>query len=185
MIKKVKYVQNIILGLIILSLVNCKNDNQTLGKANSLISRIHSSNDEIDYYNYLGKKTLKEHLDIFESINWENEYWIQDSLNEFNVPDLEIMNEEESRYLSISVCPNTINTYQYMIGLGTHDIIIKENDTIVKRTVKLYGTKDNNINIPKKLIKHFYNGNYEKIKKEIDSMDYFDEIEDVYKNNMK
>ena len=71
----------------------------------NFLSRIHKSSYEIDWYKILGTTSLKKHTIDFESINWEKEYWEQWNSKDFNFPDLEVIDQDNYMYLSVSVCP--------------------------------------------------------------------------------
>lgn len=84
--------------------------------------------------------------------------------------------------MSISVCPLTIETYQYQIGVGHHEEKIDNNKTLYNRTIKLYGTNTNNEDEIKEIIELFFDSDYSKFEDKINNLDFFDEIEDVYFN---
>ncbi|MCG2432169.1 hypothetical protein [Aequorivita xiaoshiensis] len=162
----------------------CKNKTDKNENTNEMktdfISRIHKTDYETDSYKLLGKTDYKKHLTDFNQINWSDEYWKEYRDLTFNFPDLEVLDEKNGKYLSISMAPNTDDTFQFSIGLGNH----KENASgeIPTRTVKLYGTESENKELPKKLIQLIFDRNYEQIENELNKLFLLDEIEDLYIN---
>ena len=149
---------------------------------NEFISRVHNSSDEIDWYRLLGPTNLEKHLSDFGNINWKDEYWTQEETNNFNFPFLEVIDFRKSIYLSISVCPNTYETFQFYIGLGGHKEYMKNGKIEVERKARFYGTSSENMKKTKRIICHFFNRNLKGVIKEFDKMWLIDEIEDLYQN---
>lgn len=147
---------------------------------NEFVSRIHTTELETDFYRLLGKTSLEKHISDFESVDWKNDYVKEFNSMNFNLPNLEVLNKTDSKYLSVSVAPNTEDSFQYVIGLGTH----KEtgDPSNPKRKVKLYMTESENAEIPKKYFDLFFKKDFEGINSELDGLYLMDEVEDVYKN---
>lgn len=143
-------------------------------------SRIHSSEFETDLYKILGKTTLEKHTSDFESINWKNNFWNEFKYGSLNMTDLEVLSKNDSKYLSISTFPNTDDTFQFFIGYGNH--IETKNIDKPKRKVKIYITRTENEEIPKKLIYLFFQRDFNKINSKLKELTFMNEIEDLYKN---
>ena len=164
---------------ILLVFVSCNNKNEK--EKNSHIDnftyRIHTTDLETDYYKLKGKTTKENFIKEFKNIEWIKEYQKFSNNEEFNFPDIEIMDNLNGKYLSISIAPNTLETSQFVIGIGNHKIF----ENKIERTVKLYWTEtDDQIKITE-LISLFFNRETDSLKKRIDNLD-FDEIEDLYLN---
>ncbi|MEH6537836.1 MAG: hypothetical protein V7719_15650 [Psychroserpens sp.] len=146
----------------------------------NFVSRIHKTDYETDSYKVLGKTDYEKHLTDFNKINWSDEYWKEFRDLTFNFPDLEVLDDKNGKYLSISLAPNADDSFQFTIGLGNH----KENGSGQNpiRTVKLYGTESENKELPKKIIRLIFDNNYEQIDFELNKLFLIDEIEDVYIN---
>jgi hypothetical protein len=152
-------------------LISCKekkveNSNRQKNMENEFVSRIHTTDLETDFYNLLGKTSLKKHISDFEKVDWKGEYKKEFNSMEFNMPDLEVLSKNDSKYLSVSVAPNTEDSFQFVIGLGTHE------ETGDKK----------NAEIPKKFFDLFFERKFDEINSELDGLYLMDEIEDVYKN---
>lgn len=144
------------------------------------IPRIHKTGFETDSFKLLGKTSFQKHTSDFERIDWEKDYWTEFKSGNFNMPDLEVLNKEDSKYLSISTSPNTEDTFQFIIGLGTHQESNHSNEP--KRKVKLYMTESENNEVPKKFIALFFKRDFNQIQKELDKLALMEEIEDKYIN---
>lgn len=143
-------------------------------------SRIHTTDIETDLFKLLGKTTYEKHLKDFENIDWEKEYWKENRSNHFNVPDLEVLDNVTSKYFTISVCPNTQESFQYYVGFGNHNL---NNETgKVTRVIKIYGTSSTNQERIKELIKLFFEKDYKKLQEKLDNLDFFEELDDAYEN---
>lgn len=171
--------------IITIFLISCKNkkaENSYVQKTmeNEFVSRIHTTDLETDLYRFIGKTSLEKHISDFENVDWKGDYKKQLNSMEFNMPDLEVLSKNDSKYLSLSVAPNTEDSFQYVIGLGIHE----ENGTSnnPKRKVKLYMTESENAEVPKKIFALFFERNFDEINSELDRLYLMDEIEDVYKN---
>lgn len=160
---------------------NNKTDKKETSKdmGTDFISRIHTTDYETDSYKLLGKTDYKKHIDDFEKINWSDEYWKEDREMTFNFPDLEVLDLQEGKYLSISLAPNTEDSFQYIIGLGNHR---ETSDLSPTRTVKLYGTESESKELPRRLIQLIFERDYAQIDEEMKKLYLFDEVEDFYLN---
>ena len=171
----------IILALIIISCKEKKKEN--LNRENisiEFISRIHTPEFETDQYKLLGTTTLEKHISNFEKINWKKDFWNEFNSGNFNMSDLEVLSIKDSKYLSIMTAPNTDDTFQFIIGLGTHT---ETNDpTKPNRKIKLYMTETENNEIPKKYINLFFKRDFNQIKMELNKTTLMEEIEDLYIN---
>ena len=147
---------------------------------NEFISRIHTPDLETDFYRILGTTSLEKHSADFEKVDWKGDYKKEFNSMEFNMPDLEVLSKNDSKYLSVSVAPNTEDSFQYVIGLGNH--LETDHPNNPNRTVKLYMTESENVEIPKKFIDLFFKRDFSKINAELQELYLMDEIEDVYKN---
>jgi hypothetical protein len=143
-------------------------------------SRIHTTDLKTDWYRLLGETSLDKHLINFASIDWKNNYWQEDKAESFNFPDLEVLDQQSLKYLSISVCYNTPENFQFCAGLGTHNKNLKNGK--VTRTVQLYGTATDNPDKVLELVKLFFNRDFDKLDKQIKTLDFLEEIEDLYQN---
>ena len=166
-------------------LISCKqkkaeNSNGQKNMENEFVSRIHTTELETDFYRLLGKTSLEKHVSDFENVDWKGDYKKEFNSMEFNMPDLEVLSKNDSKYLSISIAPNTEDSFQYVIGLGTHEETGDPNNP--NRKVKLYMTESENSEIPKKFFDLFFERNFQKINTELNGLYLMDEIEDVYKN---
>ena len=165
-------------------LVSCqekKSENSNGQKMeNEFVSRIHTTELETDFYRVLGKTSLEKHISDFEKVDWKNDYIKEFNSMNFNLPDLEVLSKNDSKYLSVSIAPNTEDSFQYVIGLGTHEETGDPNHP--KRKVKLYMTESENSEIPKKFFDLFFERDFKAINSELDGLYLMDEIEDVYKN---
>jgi len=163
---------------------SCKDNTDKKQTSNEMktdfISRIHKTDYETDSYKLLGKTDYEKHIADFNKINWHDEYWKEYRDLTFNFPDLEVLDENNGKYLSISLAPNTEDSFQYSIGFGNH----KENSggQMPTRIVKLYGTESENKELPTKLIRLIFDRDYEQIDNELNKLFLFDEIEDLYIN---
>jgi len=169
--------------ILVLSLISCKektNENPS-GKnmTNEFISRIHTPDLETDFYRILGTTSLEKHTSDFQKIDWEEDFWTEYDSGNFNMSDLEVFNLADSKYLSIMTSPNTDDTFQFVIGLGTHTETNDQNKPI--RKTKLYFTETENTEIPIRLIELFFKKEYSKINSELNKYS-MDEIEDLYLN---
>lgn len=165
--------------LLILIIIGCNRTHSTETSA-EFTSRIHTTDLDTDWYRPLGQTTLEQHLANFLSINWESEYWKGDSAETFNAPDLEVLDHKSSKYLSVSVCPNTHESFQFYIGLGTQSE--NTNTDQVKRIVRLYGTGSDNPDKVIALIKLFFERDFDGIDRLLKDLDFFEELEDLYQN---
>ncbi|RIV44167.1 hypothetical protein D2V05_11815 [Flagellimonas pelagia] len=147
---------------------------------NEFVSRIHTTELETDLYQLLGKTSLEKHISDFNNVNWKSNYEKEFNSMDFNMPDLEVLSKNDSKYLSVSIAPNTDDTYQFIIGLGTH--LETDNPNIPNRKVKLYMTESDNEEVPKKFIELFFKRDFAKINTELDQLYLMDEVEDVYIN---
>ncbi|WP_220473642.1 hypothetical protein [Flagellimonas taeanensis] len=147
---------------------------------NEFVSRIHTTELETDLYQLLGKTSLEKHISDFNNVNWKSNYEKEFNSMDFNMPDLEVLSKNDSKYLSVSIAPNTDDTYQFIIGLGTH--LETDNPNIPNRKVKLYMTESDNEEVPKKIIELFFKRDFAKINTELDQLYLMDEVEDVYIN---
>lgn len=147
---------------------------------NEFISRIHTIDLEADLYQLLGKTSLEKHLSNFEKIDWKNDYQKEFNAMSFNMPDLEVLSRKDSKYLSISLAPNTKDSFQFIIGLGTH--FEGNNSNNPNRKVKLYMTESENTEVPKEFINLFFKKDFDGINSKLKEMYLMDEIEDLYNN---
>ena len=147
---------------------------------NEFVSRIHTTDLETDLYQLLGKTTLEKHISDFENVDWKADYKKEFNSMDFNMPDLEVLSKNDSKYLSVSIAPNTEDTYQYVIGLGTHLETSDPNNP--NRKVKLYMTESENPEIPKMFFGLFFNQDFDQVSSELQQLYLMDEIEAVYKN---
>ena len=178
---KANYKIRILTLLTLLTLNSCVQTNKTDEMNTGIFeSRIHTTEMEIDWYKFLGKTSLDKHLEDFDRINWKEDYWKEDENKTYNSPDLEVLNTTNSKYLSISVCPNTFDSYQFFIGYGTHKTDESQNQ--IYRTVKLYGTATDQKEDVKDFIRLFFTGNLTKLESRLEKLDFFEELEDVYQN---
>lgn len=166
-------------------LISCKdkeadklNNPQTM--KNEFISRIHTTDMETDTYKLLGKTSFEKHISDFENIDWKAEYKKEFNSMNFNMPDIEVLSITDSKYLSISIAPNTEDTFQYIIGLGKH--LQTENTNNPDRIIKLYMTESENVKIPKKFIALFFKQKFSEINSELKKLYLMEEIKDVYIN---
>jgi hypothetical protein len=157
-----------------------ENSNGQENMENDFVSRIHTTDLESDLYRLLGKTSLEKHISDFENVDWKGDYKKEFNSMEFNMPDLEVLSKNDSKYLSVSVAPNTEDSFQYVIGLGNH--LETDHPNNPNRTVKLYMTESENVEIPKKFIDLFFKRDFSKINAELQELYLMDEIEDVYKN---
>lgn len=146
----------------------------------NFIARIHTSDFPMDLYKIIGKTSFDKHTSEFIKINWKENFWNEYNSENFNMTDLEVLNKRASRYLSISTSPDTDSTFQFVIGFGSHD----EVDDLLKpkRTVRLYLTGSEDIEIPKRIIYLFFQEDFKKISSELDKLYFMEEIEDLYEN---
>ncbi|MFH4968754.1 hypothetical protein V8G61_11180 [Gaetbulibacter sp. M240] len=147
---------------------------------NEFVSRIHTTELEADLYQLLGKTSFEKHISDFEKVDWNSDYEKEFNSMDFNMPDLEVLSKNDSKYLSVSISPNTDDIYQFIIGLGTH--LETNNPNNPNRKVKLYMTESDNKEVPKKFIDLFFKREFAKINSELDKLYLMDEIEDVYNN---
>jgi hypothetical protein len=163
---------------------SCKDKNAEKPNGNKMenefVSRIHTTDLETDLYQLLGKTSLEKHISDFENVDWKADYKKEFNSMDFNMPDLEVLSKNDSKYLSVSIAPNTEDTYQYVIGLGTHLETGDPNNP--NRKVKLYMTESENPEIPKKFFGLFFNRDFDQVNSELQQLYLMDEIEDVYKN---
>ena len=169
--------------ILILTLISCKektNENPSeKNMTNEFISRIHTPELETDFYRILGMTSLEKHTADFQKINWKKDFWREYESGNFNMTDLEVFNRTDSKYLSIGTAPNMDDTFQFVIGLGTHKETNDKNNPI--RKTKLYFTETENTEVPEKLIELFFKGDYSNINSELNTYE-MDEIEDLYLN---
>ena len=172
----------LILSIFLISCQEKKTENSNGQKnmENEFVSRIHTADLETDFYRLLGKTSLAKHISDFENVDWKDDYWKEFNSMGFNMPDLEVLSKNDSKYLSVSVAPNTDDSFQYIIGLGTHEETGDPNNP--NRKVKLYMTESENVEIPKKFFDLFFGRDFDGINSELDGLYLMDEIEDVYKN---
>ncbi len=145
-------------------------------------SRLHESSYHTDFFKILGPTKLEKHIKDFERIDWETEYWKENNQETFNSPDLEVLDKNSNRYLSVSVCPNTHDSYQFYFGLGNHIETIIEDSIVINRTIKLYGSLTNNPKDVEFIFHLFFERKYEDLNIELNRMDFWEEIEDKYLN---
>jgi hypothetical protein len=157
-----------------------ENPNGQENMENQFVSRIHTTDLETNLYRFLGKTSLEKHILDFENVDWKGDYKEEFNSMGFNMPDLEVLSSNDSKYLSVSVAPNTEDSFQYVIGLGNH--LTTDDPDNPNRTVKLYMTESENAEIPKKFIDLFFKRDFSKINSELQELYLMDEIEDVYKN---
>lgn len=166
--------------LLTLTLMACSETKSTEKNTDGFTSRLHTTEFETDWYRPLGHTTLEKHLADFKSIDWADEYWKEDSAETFNWPDLEVLDGQNSKYLSVSVCPMTHNSFQFYVGLGVHNE--NSDNGRVTRTVRLYGTATDKPDRTIALIKLFFDRDFDKLNRHLERLDFFDEIEDMYQN---
>jgi len=171
----------LIMSLFLISCKDKKSEN-SIGQniENEFVSRIHTTNLETDLYRPLGKTSLEKHIKDFEDVDWKNDFIKEFNSMNFNLPDLEVLSKNDSKYLSVSIAPNTEDSFQYIIGLGTH--LETGDPNYPNRKVKLYMTESENEEIPKKFFNLFFNRDFEGINSELERFYLMDEIEDVYEN---
>jgi len=166
--------------LIGLTFIQCKDPDRNV--SNNFISRIHTSNDDVDWYTKLGKTTLEKHISDFKRINWETDYWDQYNSDQFNFPDLEVMDSDSLYYLSISVCPSTPDTFQFCIAYGIHQEYNIGNTIEVKRVCKVFGSSTTNYEKPIHLISLFFQQDFKAIKIELNKMHFLYNVNDLFLN---
>ncbi|PQB05785.1 hypothetical protein BST85_13435 [Aureitalea marina] len=131
--------------------LSCKDKNAEKPNRNKMenefVSRIHTTDLETDLYQLLGKTSLEKHISDFENVDWKADYKKEFNSMNFNMPDLEVLSKNDSKYLSVSIAPDTEDNYQYTIGLGTH--LETDDPNNPNRKVKLYMTESENPAIPK------------------------------------
>ncbi len=164
-----------IIILLIGVLVSCTDNNI---KKDSFTFRVHKSSLEIDHYELIGEITKENFIREFEKINWDKEYLAQINEIDYNVPSIEVMDNLNFKYLSISIGPNTFESGYFVIGLGKHS----QSKNKIERIVKLYNTKTNDKNKIIEFIKIFFSRDTEKLKKKVQEFEFLDEIEDLYIN---
>jgi hypothetical protein len=174
----------ITLAIIVLVLASCKKnltDKSNMEIAsNGFSSRIHTPEMETDVYKLLGTTSYEKHLKDFESVDWKKDYWNEYRSNSFNMTDLEVFSENDSRYLSISTSPDTDDTFQFYIGYGTQ--IETEKPRNPKRIVKMYLTESESDDVPKEFIELFFRQDFDQIESKLKDLFFMDEIEDLYIN---
>ena len=143
-------------------------------------SRIHTPEMKTDVYKLLGTTSYEKHLKDFESVDWKEDYWNEYRSNSFNMTDLEVFSENDSRYLSISTSPDTDDTFQFHIGYGTQ--IESEKPGNPKRIVKMYLTESESDDVPKEFIELFFRRDFDQIESKLKDLFFMDEIEDLYIN---
>lgn len=142
---------------------------------NNFISRLHTPSDSIDWYHVLGATTLDKHFEDFNSIDWETEFWKEVESDNFNFPDIEVMDTLNNLFLSVSTFPDN-NSFQFIICVGNHT---------TKHQVgylKSYLLESNDPYKVKKFMELFFNQKYDKLFKEVEKFYNLFEVEDVYNN---
>ena len=170
--------------ILVITLISCRekiknNTNENI-MASEFISRVHTSELETDHYKLLGTTSLQKHIVDFHKINWKENYWNEFNSGSFNMTNLEVLNNSNTKYLTITTAPNSVDTFQFIIGLGTHKVTKSPN--LLERIVKLYMTETENSEDPEMFIELFFKRNYDKIQLELDKLTFMDEIEDLYIN---
>jgi len=163
--------------LLSLTLFACNNQKPNM---DNFTSRIHTIDLKTDLFNPLGPTTLDKHLIDFNNINWKTEYWKEDKSETYNATDLEVLDVENSKYLSVSVCPNTHDSFQFYVGLGSHNKN-PENGQITRK-VRLYGTATDDPEKTKEIIRLFFFRDFENLNRQLKKMDFFEELDDGYQN---
>lgn len=130
-------------------------------------SRLHTPTQETDWY---------KHLKDFDAIDRKDEYSTAHRKETFNPSNLEVFHSSTGKYLSISVCPNTPDSYQFHLAFGIHS----ESDGEVISTAELYGARVDNSNLPKELIRLFFNQDFDKNEQRFNKMDFFAEVNDLF-----
>ncbi|WP_321514930.1 hypothetical protein [Marinifilum fragile] len=150
--------------------------------SNNFESRIHTTQHETDWYTRLGHTDLEKHINNFNSINWEKDFIDQFNNDNFNYPDLELFDRDSLFYMSVTVCPDSLNQFQFCIGAGVHNEVWQEDSLIVKRECVIYKTGTSDSKLPIKMIELFYNRNYYEYTEQLNKMTILFSCEDFYNN---
>jgi len=170
-----------LLRILVIVLFTCACGNKVLIKdKHEFYGRIYDSTCQDYKPKDLGLITLEGYLTIFDNEKWSYNYWEEFNSKNYRFTDLEVLDKNNSMYLTISVCPNSLSTYQFEIGIGTHNEEIKNNEIKVKRKIKIYATGSNDPKIPRKIIELFFEREYDKIEGELDKMFLMEETDDLY-----
>lgn len=158
---------------------SCTESNKSEETNNNTILRVHSSKMETDWYELKGTITGEEFTKEFKSVDWANDYWTETKNETFNSHSIEAFDKNNMTYFGISVCPNTESTFQYLLCYGKHS---ESNDSNISRKVKLYGTGSEDQEVVIEFIKLYFQNDLTEFENELNKIDFFDEIEDVYLN---
>jgi len=168
----------LMIGFVLL-FCNCTESKKREEMNDNIILRVHTAKMETDWYELKGKVTREGFIKEFKMVDWENDYWTETKNETFNSHSIEAFNKDNMTYFGISVCPNTPETFQFYLCYGKHS---EPNDSTINRIVKMYGTGSSLQGKVIDFINLYFQNDLTRFENELDKIDFFDEIEDVYWN---
>ena len=161
--------------LLVLTLSSCN------VKGDGFKSRLHTPNEEIDWYHRLGKTNFEKHWKDFNSINWEKEFWEEYESGRHNYSFIEVMDSLHNTYFSVSTLPLK-DSFQYSLYVGNRSIIDDKGNEVEKGYVRCYLLNSNTPEKVKQFMKIFFKRNYDLFFSEISNLEVIFEVEDLYQN---
>lgn len=170
------------MGLLIASIgifLACQTKPQkTIGTFNS---RLHTPNEEVDWYRVLGETDIKKHFDDFDAISWEETFFKEYESDNHNYPNIEVADSLFNIYLSVSVFPLEDN-FQYSVFLGNRFGGHKNFKGLEKNVGTCYLLDSNDPEKVKYLIKLFFEQNHSILFMELEKLEILYQCEDLYQN---
>lgn len=145
-------------------------------KESNFVLRIHRNNDEPDYYRLKGGIEYSDFVSLFKNIDWETEFFKEIESESYNFSDIEVINENSSFYLSISIGPSKETDFQYIVGFGYHQKRIDQ----ISRIIKIYGSQATDQEKIVELIEFFFCNDIDHLARELEKLDFLIEMDDVY-----
>jgi hypothetical protein len=144
-------------------------------------SRLHTPNEEIDWYYKLGKTNFDKHWTDINSINWEKEFWEEYKSGRHNYSFLEVMDISHNTHFSVSTLPLE-DSYQFSLSVGSRNLKDEEGNITEKGYVRCYLLNSNDLEKVKRLMQIFFKQNYNLFFSEISKLEVIFEVEDLYQN---
>ena len=149
---------------------------------NGFVSRLHTPNEEINWFRILGPTTLERHLADFDVIEWEKEFWEEYKSERDNNSFLEVFDSLHNTHLSVSTFPNENNSFQFTIYVGSRAIKDKKGKELEKGYVRCFLLKSNDSEKVRSLMRIFFERNYDLFFSEVSKLQVLFECESIYQN---
>jgi len=146
------------------------------------ISRLHTPNEDIDWYKILGPTNIDKLFKDFDGIDWESDFLEADKSEVFNNTDLEVYDPLHNTYFAVSTFPWKEDEFQFEIFLGSRSITDKTGKIIEQGYVRAFLLDSNDPKRVKELMYYLFDRDYDKLFEEILKLEAIFETEDVFQN---